>query len=198
MTRRLLNLVTLLSLLLCVAVVVLWVRSYRYVDELSYQSERVKLVDWEMIVSFMGGRLLYFSDMHEYDVPPDIQPPPEDPGFSSWHGSSDSFLPGEAVLYVEELDRTQMAGTYILFRRFGFHFARSAYHDSHPGQVGMYRTTTVHVPLWFVTALLAIAPVSVALRWLRRRRRVGCGLCRSCGYDLRATRDRCPECGEAP
>jgi hypothetical protein len=52
-------------------------------------------------------------------------------------------------------------------------------------------------PLWFLALLFAIAPTLAARRWRRRRREARKGLCSRCGYDLGASRDRCPECGTA-
>jgi hypothetical protein len=51
-------------------------------------------------------------------------------------------------------------------------------------------------PLWFPTLLFGIAPALTARAYLARR--VNTGLCPHCGYDLRATPDRCPECASVP
>jgi predicted amidophosphoribosyltransferase len=51
----------------------------------------------------------------------------------------------------------------------------------------------VAIPIWLPLLIFA-APAGLWLRGVLRRRR-GAHECPSCGYDLRATPDRCPECG---
>ena len=47
-----------------------------------------------------------------------------------------------------------------------------------------------------VFCLLLASPLG--FRLARRGRRRATGLCPNCGYDLRATPERCPECGATP
>jgi len=54
------------------------------------------------------------------------------------------------------------------------------------------------VPHWFLLALLLPLPLArLGHRWRTSKRRRQ-GLCENCGYDLRATPERCPECGTVP
>ena len=55
----------------------------------------------------------------------------------------------------------------------------------------------VNIPYWSLALLAAIPPALAARHMLRRSRWVA-GVCPVCGYDLRATPDRCPECGAPP
>jgi hypothetical protein len=57
------------------------------------------------------------------------------------------------------------------------------------------RCSILRVPMWMIVTVLAVLPAARAARLLRHRRRARDGACVRCGYDLRATPQRCPECG---
>ncbi len=65
-----------------------------------------------------------------------------------------------------------------------------------PSYVDFGESCTYLFPLWIPTATFAVA-ASVMTYWPRyhRRKRKKLGLCLKCGYDLRGSKDRCPECG---
>lgn len=54
------------------------------------------------------------------------------------------------------------------------------------------------MPCWFGAGVCWVMPGWLLVRVMRRRRRQrDAGRCAGCGYDLRASPERCPECGLA-
>ncbi len=58
-----------------------------------------------------------------------------------------------------------------------------------------YTFRGICIPHWFLALLFAVLPALYLRAAIRSRKRRLRGQCPTCGYDLRATPERCPECG---
>jgi hypothetical protein len=178
LARRLFTLCSAVSLLIFVGLMVLWIRSYFVTDRIATCSSREEKDGWSYVTytaveSGKGG--VGFVRMMQ-------------------------GAPGEA--FLEKQQERMRAGlpfhqrhepTYPNLRvqdaaapRWGFKFGRiRRKHD-----VDGYEAV---VPIACLLVVFAIAPAF----WLWRQRRTcdAIGLCATCGYDLRASPERCPECG---
>jgi hypothetical protein len=99
-------------------------------------------------------------------------------------------MPTRFAVYAtaSRVEPLQWKYSRILGSGWGF----AARHDVRvrPGLLPMDLRVIV-VPHWVLGIVFAIP---VAWRWWPRRGKVA-GVCAGCGYDLRATPERCPECG---
>jgi hypothetical protein len=89
----------------------------------------------------------------------------------------------------DTLDRTPRSAEV---RRIAF---CGVWYMSHDGNAPVFRAVSIPYPYLFAPALV---PVWVYYRNRRRGNAPGAKPCPLCGYDLRATPDRCPECGSIP
>ena len=179
MVRRLLNLLTALSLLLCVTVSVMWVRSYFRYDG------------------------LYLTKV----VGPDERPERRFFHARSSLGSVSLCSTYQNCVrdFMNPYDRKLMGAGWVRTVRvesppasiavgggwLGFQSKFES--DVHEAQTRYDRV--VVLPYWLFATVLAITPVLWLRAWRHRRRRLVQSLCPVCGYDLRATPERCPECG---
>ena len=184
LTRHLFTLCSAVSLLLCVAVCVLWVRSYWWcdlfnadrVDAQNYKIATGSVFDFEL-ASGLGGIFIGYEQFH------DPRDGPEEDDGRHWRVYWKSELP-EKFAGTDHLDAAESPAA-----RLGFHW-EGEFWDARNHHI-----MTV-VPHWFAALIASVIPACRYLR-SRRRSRPRPGLCRRCGYDLRATPGRCPECGAA-
>ena len=172
------NGVTMLSLLLCLAAVAVWVRGYFVEDMVSWRRPDA----WRVLRS-SRGHLIYDVNVSNWSgAPPGWQYSHDAPSASTLLNAKISG----ATLSVGPRDRWT-SGEYG-----GFAWWR--WSSPWGNSIAMFAA-----PVWSVVAVSLIAPVgwvlSKAHRARVRRRARRAGRCTSCGYDLRATPERCPECG---
>jgi hypothetical protein len=86
----------------------------------------------------------------------------------------------------------------------GFSYGQFERHSGYylgasPNEVSLRRLLLVPWPA--IVILFGFAPIWYVSRALlkrsRRKKRISQGLCPKCGYDLRATHTKCPECGQS-
>jgi hypothetical protein len=127
----------------------------------------------------------------------DARPPPH-PGSWEWHAVRSR--PGPDV----NLDDLFTNAVFRGWHRWGF--AHISFDNpfaglgSSEGQPCSYAVESWIVPWWPLILGFSLLPAARVFRTLRTRvrRRRRPGRCQQCGYDLRATPDRCPECGTIP
>jgi hypothetical protein len=194
MKRRLFNLLAGLSLLLCVATAGLWVRSWLATDHVWLDSEHpqelycdrgdVCFAQWALPPAFAvtllhkkvtsvdrQGQPIIYTGHWRFDHRP-LGTDKDRTGDHSFLGCKWSQYHNMTLLWEPNAPE----------KRFGI-----------PGN-----DRFLSIPLWLVFLATAILPLGWAFRWHRMRTTLAMGCCQICGYDLRATPDRCPECGTVP
>ncbi|HET6250919.1 MAG TPA: hypothetical protein VFE47_24735 [Tepidisphaeraceae bacterium] len=165
------------SALLCIGVIVLGVRSRHHADVFVIETPGGHIAG---MAGDHGAVLLANSDMSFT-------------GSNSIDGTNHPYL--FSSLTIEEfkpiLD-TIVDTTTTKFSFLGFKTA--AGQATMTSQISP-RFAALRIPCWFLGIVFAILPLGIGRSILRRSRRKRKGLCLACGYDLRFSEGRCPECG---
>jgi hypothetical protein len=190
LTRRKLGFTAGLSLIFLIAALAEWHRSHSHRDTISYNNDAPKGIDDLSIYLIIdsGGIMLAAWRPPEIEKFTGGQPPA--PKRQIVTRFNDRATGHYARLTGWDHPPPSLAS------RLGFDLAIRNPKLWRPKDGGYFFIATA--PFWFLCAIFSITP----LCWLRRalhrhhtesRRRAG--LCVKCGYDLRASSDRCPECG---
>jgi hypothetical protein len=186
--RRFLHIITTGSLAVMAPIIAFaWMRSYRACDYVSWTRYRVHWSDSSLgfdtfrlkATSSAGGlRIEYFKSLDGGD-------PVASPDGIDW------WVDPHEPVYPLAADSKWCEG----YDAAGFGIARLEVH--HNDGVWAYGAYHVVVPYWLIFACILLLPALRCRTALRRRSRAKRGHCVRCGYDLRATPQRCPECGMA-
>ena len=178
MKRRFLAFVAVLALLLCVATVVLWVRSYFTYDllirSLDVRSPTGTTTATTLVIDSLDG--CFSVEWFRYE---DLEQAPAARRQVRWDAVT------RPPAREDKFNRMLMFNAGLSWGRFGYGYFKGT-------SVPQQRVATPHGAIALATFLL---PGILLWKRHRIRARVRSGRCPSCGYDLRASRDRCPECG---
>ena len=153
-----------LLLLVCVAVVVMWMRSYQ-------QSEKVAFnlpVGGLGVYSSAGGLRITAHI-------PGNNPYGEAEPWIEWHAMAGKAYPNTELNPLHQ-----------------WHVMKYGFGLDH-GFVAWWEYWGIVLPHWAVV-IANLLIIGTILRRYRLHRSIP-GICAACGYDLRATPERCPECG---
>jgi hypothetical protein len=158
-----------LSLLLCVATIFLWITGYFVLFDLNWAGHTV---EWELLCSRGEMSILRM----EWGSPI----PTANAGWNCWGRAPRSL----------QLQLQRLSGVTGRFRFSAFGFALFQHH-----KLTVSDGPEILWPCW----AFALLTFSLPIAWMiHRLRPLVPGFCTVCGYDLRATPDRCPECGAIP
>lgn len=197
LTRILLNFATALSAALCIATIALWFRGHWSADQIAagYWDYRPRVTDpgYEnasmlLAVHARGGSTVAVV-CRGCVAGPTYRHTGPGPGERHWAYDQPT---GDAREFVESW--AQGAGRNST--RWSFAGVRYTGGLTRTGE----RSWAASFPDWMPIVAAGVLPACGLLRRARRRLRRDCGsrVCRICGYDLRATPERCPECGRTP
>jgi hypothetical protein len=169
MLRRLFTILSALSLLLCVAMAVLWPLSY----PVPLVLERMSPTGHVYAAAGRGGLYL---------------------GRYAW-----PERPYAVNVRAGHWKQNLAEGHDVTFHKYSWNYGFGERRGGVAFGGGDFGYTVLRVPLWFAAAVFAVLPAvhgaRAGLAYRRQRKGLLRGLCPSCGYDLRATPGRCPECG---
>jgi hypothetical protein len=187
--RILLNVATVASFVLCFATTVLWVRSYLVCDlfvRLDFDRTPPYEAHARRVIS-QHGTIAWAEETsrnRKY----------EEPRTGVWdHGTISSAEGGSAARWLLVKPTGWQEAGFIFHRGY-----QPAWADT--GNILFVPDLVIGLAYWAIVVASAILPL-LWCRRVRRRivhaRRCKRGCCAACGYDLRATPGRCPECGRS-